>query len=93
MANAYDDNSLTTRNNFNLVKMFLGTWRSVPLPLPELSQLVAGEGTSGAGGTGYRRQGGQSSEEAGKKQESAEKKRQVLGLKLLAVGERSGAWL
>ena len=78
--NAYDEESLTTRNNFNLIKMFLSQWRSVPLPLPELNQLILG--------AALPHQAAQQAQPArGRNAEQQSKGRQVLGLKLLAVGK------
>ncbi|KAK9796984.1 hypothetical protein WJX73_006710 [Symbiochloris irregularis] len=83
--NAYDADTPVLRNNFNLIKMLLGQWKSVPLPLPELDQLVNTVDKSGA------QQHRQQPLPAGSKGvESQAKGRQAVGLKLLAVGVAYG---
>ena len=78
VTHAYDEESLVMRNNFNLVKMFLGQWRLVPLPLAELGQLISGAEP-------FLQPRAQAGEQQGSRG------RQVLGLKLLAVGEYAPA--
>lgn len=82
--NAYIADTPVLRNNFNLIKMLLGQWRSVPLPLPELHQLISSADKSG--GQQHRQQ---HLPAGAKGAESQGKGRQALSLKLLAVGART----
>ena len=81
VCNAHDSESLTTRNNFNLVKMFLGQWRNAPLPVSELTQIIAGAESASEGPSSTSQ-----SSPRGRSADSTARSKQVLGLKILAVG-------
>ncbi|KAK9813338.1 hypothetical protein WJX73_001242 [Symbiochloris irregularis] len=40
VANAFGADAAASRNNFNLIKMLLGKWQSLPLPLTGLEELI-----------------------------------------------------